>query len=187
MLKKWQINGLWWCLKSRWKHFVSWKAFPCRSGIVYHWRAFCLCPIDVCLVLVIRISSGLTRWLLETMRRERKQQQQQQKANLTLFFLNSGQNNAYTAVFTQELDAGAINVSQSCKSSFRSISNPSRTRYSSKKLNKILGPQQRTNPRTAKTNKRIDFDLCFATALWMAPFLLLFHKRTATLVYATIM
>ena len=168
--------------------FVSWKTVPCRSGIAYHWRAFCRCPIDVCLVLVMRISSGLTRWLLETMRRERKQQQQQQQqANLTLFFLNSGQNNAYTAVFNQELDAGAINVSQSCKSSFRSSSNPSRTRYSSKKLNKILGPQQRTNPRTAKTNKRIDFDLCFATALWMAPFLLLFHKRTATLVYATIM
>ena len=41
--------------------FVSKKAVPCRSGIAYHWRAFCRCPIDVCLVLVMRISSGLTR------------------------------------------------------------------------------------------------------------------------------
>ena len=153
-----------------------------NERFLHFWSTCCL-RIEVCHVLVCKriSSSGLIRWLRDDL----QQQQQQQQANLMLFFLNSGQKKAYTAVLTQELDAGAINMNHTIKKYFVTPGTPSKTSYLANMLPKILGPQQRTKPNTATTNKRIDFDLCFATALWIAPFLLLFHKWTAILVYAT--
>ena len=44
-----------------------------------------------------------------------------------LFFLNSGQKKAYTAVLTQELDAGAINMNHIIKKYFVTPGTPSKT------------------------------------------------------------
>ena len=56
--------------------------------------------------------------------------------------------------------------------------------YTSSSCNSKVGAQQTTKTRTAATIKRVDFILALATALWIVPFLLLFHKLTAIFPYA---
>ena len=56
--------------------------------------------------------------------------------------------------------------------------------YASSSCNSKVGAQQTTKTRTAATTKRVDFILALATALWIVPFLLLFHKLTAIFPYA---